>query len=128
MVSTGPMPKAMEAEFQIIDAGGVDRVWQLLAAVFGGRGEPVPAGSGPGGVGLLPARRHIDLAVLERRAELVADAVERRDHVAGEFAGLFQHGIDGRLVESAGRGPSSRRGGDAGGVLERKSNVGNGAR
>ena len=74
---------------------------QFLAAPFGRRGKPVPAGGGPGRVGLLPARRHGHPAVLERGAELVAGGVERRDHVGGELAGLFQHGIDGLPVEIA---------------------------
>ena len=123
MVSTGPMPKAMEAGIPHLDAGGVDRVRQFLAAPFGRRGEPVPAGGGPGGVGLLPARRRGDVAVLERRAEFVADAVERRDHVAGKAAGLLQHLIDRLLVEIAVK-PFGQRGFQAGGVFERKSDVG----
>ena len=106
------------------DAGGVDRVRQFLAAEIGGRGEAVPAGGGPGGVGLLPAGRRGDLAVLERRAELVADAVERRDHVGGEFAGLLQHRIDGVLVEVAVNAVGDR-GSQAGGVFEGKGDVGN---
>ena len=107
-----------------LDAGGVDRVRQRLAAEVGRRGETVPAGGGPGGVGLLPAGRRRHLAVLERRAELVADGIERRDHVGGEFAGFFQHGVDGRLVEIAVK-PIRQRGREAGGVLERESDVGN---
>ena len=100
---------------------------QFLAAPFGRRGEPVPAGGGPGGVGLFPARRRGHLAVLERRAELVADAVERRDHVAGEAAGFLQHRIDRFLVEVAVE-PLGERGFQAGGVFERKGDVGNRAR
>ena len=72
---------------------------QALAAPFGRAGEAVPAGGGPGGVGLLPARRHGDLAVLERRAALVADAVERRDHVAGEPARFAEHGLEQIVAE-----------------------------
>ena len=95
-----------------------------LAAPFGRRGEPVPAGGGPGGIGFLPARRRGDGAVLERGAELVADPVERGDHLAGEAAGLDQHGIDGFLVELAIK-PLGQRGFEPGGVLERKGDVGN---
>ena len=64
-----------------LDAGGVERVRQPLAAPFVGRRKrrssrpPTQAA-----IGLLPAGRRGDGAVLERRAELVADRVERRDH------------------------------------------------
>ena len=57
-----------------LDAGGVDGVRQLLAAPLRRRGQAVPAGRGPGRIGLLPAGRRGHDAVLERRAELVADA------------------------------------------------------
>ena len=97
---------------------------QFLAAELGRRGEAVPAGGGPGGVGLFPARRRGDGAVLERGAELVADTIERRDHVAGEAAGFLQHLVDHLLVEIAVKA-FRQRGFQAGGVFERKSNVGN---
>ena len=84
-----------------LDAGGIDRVRQRLAAPFGRRREPVPAGGRPGAVGLLPARRRGDGAVLERRAVPVADLVERRDDVGREAAGFRQHGIDDVLAEIA---------------------------
>ena len=107
------------------DAGGVDGVRQFLAAIFGGPGKPVPAGGGPGGVGLFPARRHGDGAVLERGAGFVADPVERGDHVAGEAAGFLQHLVDHLLVEIAVK-PFLERGAQAGGVFERESDVGDG--
>ena len=90
-----------------------------------GAASAVPAGGGPGGIGLLPARRRGDDAVLERGAEFVADAVERRDHLAGEAAGLLQHLVDHRLVEIAVKA-FGERGFQAGGVFERKSDVGDG--
>ena len=74
---------------------------QFLAAPIGGRREAVPAGRGPGRIGFLPAGRRGDVAVLERRAEFVADTVERRDHVAGDSAGFLQHGIDRLFIEIA---------------------------
>jgi len=40
----------------------------------------------PGGIMTAP--------VPERRAMLVADPVERRNHVAGEFSRLGEHGVD----------------------------------
>jgi hypothetical protein len=98
---------------------------QLLAAEIGGRSKAVPAGGGPGGVGLLPAGRGGDMAVLEGRAELVADAVERRDHVGGELAGFLEHRIDGGFVEVA-INAFGDGGSQAGGVFEGKSDVGNG--
>jgi len=66
---------------------------------MGGPGRPIPSGAGPGGVGLLPAGRHGDGAVLEDRAALIADAVERGDHVAGEFAGFAEHGLEQIIAE-----------------------------
>ena len=96
---------------------------QLLAAEFGGRGEAVPAGGGPGGVGRFPARRRGDGAVLERGAGLISHGIERRDHVAGEAAGFLQHLVDHLLVEIAVK-PFRQRGFQAGGVFERKSDVG----
>ena len=84
-----------------LDAGGVDGVRQTLAAPLRGSGKPVPAGLRPGAIGLLPARRRGDGAVLERRAVLVADRVERRENVGREPAGLLEHGLDHVLAEVA---------------------------
>ena len=106
------------------DAGGVDRVRQFLTAEIGRRGKAVPAGRGPGGVGLLPARRHGDLAVLERRSKRVAGAVERGDDVGGEFAGFLEDRIDRLLVEVA-IDAVGDRGAHSGGVFEGKGDVGN---
>ena len=47
MVSTGPMPKAMEAEFHISTQAELSD-GQPLAAPIGRRGKRVPAGVGPG--------------------------------------------------------------------------------
>ena len=82
-----------------LDTGGVHRPGQPLAAPFGRAGEPVPAGAGPGGVGLFPAGRHGDGAVLEDRTALIADPVERRDDVAGELAGFAEHGLEQVVAE-----------------------------
>ena len=76
------------------DAGDVDRLRQRLAAPFHRRREPVPAAIAPGFVGFLPAGRGGDDTVLERRAERVADPIERRDDLAGEAAGFGQHRLD----------------------------------
>ena len=108
-----------------LDAGDVDRLRQALAAPVGGRGKTVPAGRGPGGVGLLPAGRHGDLAVLERRAVRIADPVERRDLLAGEAAGFFEHRVDEAVVEIAVESLGVRRV-KARGVAERECNFGDG--
>ncbi len=85
-----------------LDAGGVDaRAAAPGRPIRPGAASPFQPAAAQARVGLLPARRRGDDAVLERRAELVADGIERRDHVGGELAGLLQHGIDGRLVEIA---------------------------
>ena len=81
-----------------------ERLRQRLAAPFGRRGEAVPAAAAPALIGFLPARRGGHRAVLERHAEGVADAVKRGDHLAGETAGLGEHGIDvihGEIAEQS---------------------------
>ena len=107
-----------------LDAGGVHRVRQLLAAPARRRRQAVPAGRGPGRVGVLPAWRRRHLAVFERRAELVADGVKRCDHVGGEAPSFGEHRIDGLFVEIAVKSFGQRRF-EAGSVLERKGDVGN---
>ena len=107
-----------------LDAGGIDGVRQILAAEFRRRGEAVPAGLRPGPIGLLPARRHGDGAVLEDGALAVADDVERSDHFAGEAAGLRQHGIDHVLGQVAEQSFAHRRA-KPGAVIERELDVGN---
>ena len=95
---------------------------QRLAAPLRGQRHRVPAGAGPAAIGLLPARRHGDGAVLERRAEAVADGVERRDHVGREPAGLGQHGVDivgGEFAALRQRGRQPRA------VLQREGDIGN---
>ena len=77
---------------------------QPLAAPFGRRGKTVPAALAPAAIGLLPAGRGGDRAVLEGRADAVADAIERRDDLAGHAAGLRQHRLDvvhGEVAEKA---------------------------
>ncbi len=55
-------------------------------------GHRVPSGRAPAPVGVGPARRGGHLAGLELDAVLVADPVQRRQHVAGETPGFLQHG------------------------------------
>ena len=114
----------MEAEFHISMQAALTRLRQILAAPLRGRGEAVPAGLRPGAIGLLPAGRRGDGAVLERRAVAVADRVERGDHVGRELAGLLQHGVDHVLGEVAVKAFGQRRA-ETRRVLERKGDVGN---
>ena len=104
-----------------LDAGGVERVRQRLAAPLRRQRNRVPAGRGPAAIGLLPARRHGDGAVLERRAEFVANRIERRDHVGGVAAGLLQHGVD---IVGAKVAALRQRARKAGAVLQRKGDLG----
>ena len=79
MVSTGPMPKAIEAEFHISMQAALSacgRAWPPHSPAATARSSRPRPSRGR----LLPAGRRGDVAVLERRAELVADRVERRDH------------------------------------------------
>jgi hypothetical protein len=64
---------------------------QTLAAVLGRARQRRPAGLPEGLVGRARAGRHGHCAILEARADLVAVAVQRRDHLADELAGFFQH-------------------------------------
>ena len=84
-----------------LGAGRVDRERQALAAKILGPGDRVPAALGPALVGVRPARRGRDLAVAELDAVLVADLVERRQHVGCELAGFLQHGAHDIAVEIA---------------------------
>ena len=73
-------------------AGGIDRQRQALSAERLGAGNRVPSGRGPALIGIRPAGGRDHLVVLELDAVFVADPIERRQHVAGEFAGFLQHG------------------------------------
>ncbi len=84
-----------------LGAGGVDRERQALAAKGFRPRHRVPPGRGPALIGVRPARRRRHLAVVELDAVLVAHLVQRRQHVAGELAGLFQHGGGDIAVEIA---------------------------
>src|SRR5215468_9608744 len=99
MVSTGPMPKAIEAEFHISMQAAFTACGNSCPPQSAG--AAVPAGGGPRSVGVFPARRRRDLAILEWRPELVADTVKRRDHIAGKTPGFGQHRVHRFLVEVA---------------------------
>ena len=94
MVSTGPMPNAIEAEFHISMQAALSACGSPWPPHCAGSEAAFQPAAAQAAIGLLPAGRHGDRAVLERRAELVADRVERRDHVGGEPAGFLQHGVD----------------------------------
>src|SRR5262245_38710376 len=96
---------------------------QVLAAPVRGCGKPVPAGCRPGRVGILPTGWGGDFAILEGRSELVANTVERRDHIARIAAGLCQDRIDCFLIEIA-VDAVGERGFQAGGMLERERDIG----
>ena len=106
-----------------LGAGGVDGARQALAAPFAGRGKPVPPGRGPGPGGLLPARRHGDAAVIEGRAEPVANRVERRDRLAREAAGRLENGLKVVIAEIV--KPVALRLREPRRMLEAEKNVGN---
>ena len=105
-----------------LGAGGVDRQRQALAAEILRPRNGVPAALGPALVGIRPARRGRDLAVVELDAVLVADLVERRQHVGREFAGFLQHGGHDVGVEIAVM--AGFQGGlEAGAMVERQQHV-----
>ena len=68
------------------------------------RGRPISAGQPPShvlGVGLLEAvgRVHLVRGLVERAAFAVAAVVQRKQHLGGELAALFEHGVDGVGVD-----------------------------
>ena len=105
------------------DAGGVERMRQVLAAPLRGRGERVPARLRPGAVGLLPSRCGGDHAILEPRAIAIADCIEGAENIVGELARFREHRLDdviGKLaIKSFGQGRAETRR-----VLERKDDIG----
>ena len=82
-------------------ADGVDRHRQSLAAEILRSRHRIPAGFRPAPVGVRPARRGGHLVVGELDAVLVADPVERRQHVGGEPAGFLENSRGNVVVEVA---------------------------
>ena len=80
-------------------AGGVDRKRQPLAAKSFRTGHRIPPGRGPALIGIGPAGGGGHLVIRELDAVLVAHAIERRQHLAGEFSGFLQHGSGDVAVE-----------------------------
>ncbi len=108
-----------------LEHGGGERHGQALAAMLGREGERVPAALDVFGVSLLEAVGGAHDAVLEPARLPVADAVERRQHAAGELARLFQHGVHhirARLL--AARQPRDLV--DAGDLGQREAHIGEG--
>ena len=75
---------------------------QPLPAPLGRAGEPVPAALRPGRIGLLPARRHGDGAVLASGVPCLSPTVfSGAITVGGELARLLQHRVDHVLGQVA---------------------------
>ena len=104
-------------------AGGVDGERQALPAERFRPRHRVPARARPALIGIRPARRGRHHALVELDAVLVADFIERRQHVGGEFAGLLQHGRGDVAVEIAVM-PGLDRGLQPRAMVERKQDVG----
>ncbi|MBA7475862.1 hypothetical protein ES707_11236 [subsurface metagenome] len=104
-------------------AGGVDRERQALPAEFFRPRHRVPARFRPAPIGIRPARRGRHHALVQLDAVLVPYAIERREHVAGEFAGFLQHGGSDVAVEIAVM-PGLDRGLQPRAMVERKQHVG----
>ena len=103
-------------------AGRVDRERQALAAERFRARHRVPARRRPAPIGVRPAGRGGDLAVVELDAVLVADPIERRQHVGGELAGFLEHrrgnvGVEIAVVPGLDGGLEPRA------VVERKQHV-----
>src|SRR5258707_1674828 len=82
-------------------AGGVDRHRQALAAEAFRPRHRVPSARDPALIRVGPAGGGGDFGATELDAVFVADTIERRQHVAGEFTGFLQHGRCDVAVEIA---------------------------
>jgi len=78
----------------MVNSGATPKARQTLSAVFGGSRERVPAGGGPGLIGVLESGRDGDGAVGELRAVAVAGPVDRVEHLAGEARCFLQDIFD----------------------------------
>ena len=86
----GYMPKAMLAADVHLAHRGMEHVGHALAAVFGIAVEPGPAALAQEVEGMTEALGRAHHAVFQHAALAVADGVERRQHVAGDLAGLLE--------------------------------------
>ena len=78
----------MFAAFQISIQATSSRTGRPMPPTLGGGGDRVPAARGPLLIGRGPAGGGADLARLEPRAVLVADAVQGAEHILGEACRL----------------------------------------
>ena len=91
------------------ERGDAEHGRQRLAAILFRPGQRVPAAVDPAAIEFLPAGRRGDGSILQHRAVLVADLVERRDLLGGEAAGFRQNGVDKIFAEIAERAGIERR-------------------
>ncbi len=73
---------------------------QALAAEFFRTGQRTPAAFGELAVGFLPAGRRVDLAVDQFGGGLVADLVQRVEHLGAKFSRLLDDGANRILVQA----------------------------
>ena len=102
--------------------GRVDRQRQALAAECLRSRHRIPAGRGPALIRVRPARRGRHLVIVELDAVLIADAIERRQHVGRKSSGFFQHRRGDVAVEIAVMSGGYRRL-QAGAVIESEQHV-----
>src|ERR1700730_2764639 len=100
-VNSGQRPKAMFEALQISVQAALIASGRARAAERRGTRHRVPAGLDPALIRIGPARRGGDFPVSELDAVLVANAIQRRQYVGGEFAGFLQHGGGDVAVEIA---------------------------
>ncbi len=92
-----------------VEACLFQRLGQALAAIgrIGVQSVPAAFGIGPGGVG--ETRRQNDVVPIQSGSVEIADAIERRQHVAGQLPGRLQHGVADIAVEIGKGGRSIQR-------------------
>ncbi len=82
-----------------VDAGLFQHLGQALAAIGRVGGDAVPATFGIGLDGVEETGRQGHAAVAQPDARLVADPVERRQHVAGQLGGGIEHRVAQVAIE-----------------------------
>jgi hypothetical protein len=103
-------------------AGRVDCQRQALAAKCFRSRHRIPPGGGPALIGVRPARRGRHLVIGELDAVLIANAIERRQHVGSKSPGFLEHRRGDVAVEVAVMaGPYGRL--QAGAMIEREQHV-----
>ena len=123
-----PVGEADRGRMPHFRTGGIDDLWQALAAPFERRGDGIPAGQTPGAVRLLPTGGSGDHAVFEWCAVSVADAIKRSDDFCGKAPGFRYDRLNILLTPSSPNKPCSIAGNSGAAYLSAEPMSASGAR